>query len=71
MQQGVQQCWEFLANNVTSVYMLLIVFKKKTNKRRKMFFQSVTQVARKEKSEYPQSRVKPMTWLLFNQMLYH
>ena len=37
-----------------------------------MFFQSVTQVAGKEKCEFSQSRVKPMTfWLLFNQMHYH
>ena len=37
-----------------------------------MFFQLVAQVARKEKSEFSQSRVKPMTfWLLFNQILYH
>ena len=38
MKQGVQQCWEFLANNVTSVYMLLIVFKKKNKQKAKDVF---------------------------------
>ena len=42
MKQGVQQCWEFLANNVTSVYMLLIVFKKNKQKAKDVFSVSDT-----------------------------